>query len=240
MVVTVREVDRFLGDHGPVDIVTVDGASFNQLHIRHLDDDTVVLNYEDETGEAQAEEFELSEKLYQALEPNERNRTEIDDDLQDAVNAAGYTVVSTEQEEESDNDEDNDTTHREGLTATGITPSPETTDSATHGNEKKKELMGSPTYVTHLFNSEGRRALIEWAFRKIEEGDTDDYSKSAITEQTGIMRNTIINHIDILVEYGIIEEVGSDARPRYKAPEDETVITALMEMNAVLAEERTE
>jgi len=97
MTLTITEVERFLGEHGPVDIVMSEGGGFEELHIRHLDDDTVVLAYEDENGDTQTEEFELLKASYQGLRPKDTDRREFDDDLQDAVEAAWYAITSQQQ-----------------------------------------------------------------------------------------------------------------------------------------------
>lgn len=91
--ISVKNVERMLGEHGPVDAITVDDGDVKEVHVRHLDDATVVVLYEVD-GERQTVECELLKESYQGIRPKDSERREMHDDVADAVQAAGYTFTS--------------------------------------------------------------------------------------------------------------------------------------------------
>jgi len=92
----------------------------------------------------------------------------------------------------------------------------------------------SPSYVQILYASEARQLLTDF-FLKLDETD-QPLTKQDIIDQTGLQRKTVIEHIDVLVALGIVNENDEHRWTRYKPAIEKAPYQAVLEANYVLAE----
>lgn len=85
--------------------------------------------------------------------------------------------------------------------------------------------------MMYLIGTEARRNLVDWFCTSAESGV--EYNKSMISEETDISRQAIVEHIDTLVRFGIIEEKG-DTRTRYLKNDENRVCEEISELDSLL------
>jgi len=91
--------------------------------------------------------------------------------------------------------------------------------------------------LTDLYGGESRRILTDYFIRLgVESDEYELMSKSGIYEDTGVARKTIIDNIDVLVEYGILYEDTEFSYSRYKPDPDSDTFNGLVETNIALVE----
>lgn len=101
------------------------------------------------------------------------------------------------------------------------------------GPAQRQGRKASQSPLAALFASDSRQLLVEWACDVYARGDDDFYNKSEISEMTGLSRQSVFEHVDTLVDFGVLEQTGEN-RKRYR-PNDETAICAmLMDVNGIL------
>jgi len=91
--------------------------------------------------------------------------------------------------------------------------------------------------LTDLYGGESLGILTDYFIRLgVEEDDHELMSKNQIHKQTGVARKTIIDNIDILVEYGILYEDEQFSYSRYKPNPDTDPFKGIVEANVALVE----
>ncbi len=103
--------------------------------------------------------------------------------------------------------------------------------SAEHGPEtaavEQKELL----HLSFLMDTKSRVAIIDWL---LADADPERwYSKAALAREADVARNSIVRHIDILVEFGLVEVQG-EKNPRYRPYVESPTFQALFEANLIL------
>jgi len=91
--------------------------------------------------------------------------------------------------------------------------------------------------LTDLYGGESRRILTDYFIRLgVESVDHELMSKSGIYDDTGVARKTIIDNIDVLVEYGILYEDTEFSYSRYRPDPDSNTFKGVVEANVALVE----
>lgn len=60
-----------------------------------------------------------------------------------------------------------------------------------------------------------------------------EFNKTKLAEHTGVTRQTVASHIDVLLDVEIVEEVPNTSPPRYRVAET-AVVRELLEFNSAL------
>jgi hypothetical protein len=86
-------------------------------------------------------------------------------------------------------------------------------------------------HLSFLMDTKSRVKLIDWLL--VDADEERWYSKSALAREADVARNSVVRHVDILVEFGLLEVQG-EKNPRYRPRTDSHTFQALFEANCVL------
>lgn len=88
--------------------------------------------------------------------------------------------------------------------------------------------------LTELLSNDGSQVLLDFFLTSatVEEGP---YSKARLKRETGVARQTVFDNVDVLVEYGIVEDVGN-TQSRYQPAVDADIYQTLVEVNRTLTD----
>lgn len=114
-------------------------------------------------------------------------------------------------------------------------------DSRSSSKTRKSNSAASQNYQDHpsalhyLFKSEGRQILVDYFLDVATEWEEDDepLTKADIIDATGLDRRSIGKHIDVLIEFGLVETTDNeDSRwDRYYPNVDSDVLWAMHNLN---------
>jgi hypothetical protein len=94
-----------------------------------------------------------------------------------------------------------------------------------------------PLPLNYLFETPTRRKLIDWV---LDDADPDrKYYKSDVGEAIGIKRQTVADHIDVLVDFGLVEQHG-ERKPRYSPNADSPLLAGLRDLSELAYDEFTD
>jgi len=103
--------------------------------------------------------------------------------------------------------------------------------SAEQGPETAAVQQKNMLHLSFLMDTKSRVAIIDWL---LADADPERwYSKAGLAREADVARNSIVRHIDILVEFGIVEVQG-EKNPRYRPYVESPTFQALFEVNHVL------
>lgn len=102
------------------------------------------------------------------------------------------------------------------------------------GPEQMNSDDDRPLPVNELFASKSRRGLIDYFLT----GNVDERgeNQSQIAEDSGVSRNSVGRHINVLVEFGLVEEMGEGAIRKYAPNEDSEALHMIRALNNALYE----
>ncbi|MFC6764808.1 helix-turn-helix domain-containing protein [Natrinema soli] len=100
----------------------------------------------------------------------------------------------------------------------------------------KFEKQNSPTYIRTLYASKARQDLADFFLDLRWSEEYQPLSKQNIIDHTGLQRKTVIEHIDVLVDMGIVNEVKEGRWPKYEPAVDKETYQIVLEANQVLGE----
>lgn len=92
---------------------------------------------------------------------------------------------------------------------------PDIGDDPSRANETRQSYEESRSPITTLFEYPARQVLVEWAVDAYFHEDEQYYNKSQLHEKTGLSRQTIHEHIDVLADFGVLEKDNGGFRPNY-------------------------
>jgi hypothetical protein len=100
-----------------------------------------------------------------------------------------------------------------------------------HGPETAAVEQKDLLHLSFLMDTKSRVKIIDWLLVGADEERW--YSKAALAREADVARNSIVRHIDILVEFGLVEVQG-EKNPRYRPYVESPTFQALFEANHVL------
>lgn len=114
------------------------------------------------------------------------------------------------------------------------TPQPEPTrvESSGIGHSYYDDVGENPLAINALLGAEVRRRLVH--FFLVDADPDHAYNKSEIAEKTGMARSSVVDHIDQLVQFGVLRTKGEN-RLRYLVSQDATT-DQLKQLNELLVE----
>lgn len=95
---------------------------------------------------------------------------------------------------------------------------------------------GYPLWELFLYS--GRRKLSDFFLTQAE--DDESYSKNALSEKAGMNYKTVMDHIDALIEAGMVEEVEGNRGTEYKIDPESEIVEYCYLLNEYLAEQYKE
>lgn len=122
---------------------------------------------------------------------------------------------------------------REWLYGSGDAVGPKVPETNKAANETKQQILDNPTPLTSLLYKPSTVILLDWFTELAANDDHTLYNKTEISDNTGIGRPYVVEHIDRFVAMGLIEEVGEN-RKRYRVPEDDPLLSMFVDLNEIL------
>lgn len=95
----------------------------------------------------------------------------------------------------------------------------------------KQHRLENPSGWMTLVRYETTRFLID---ALLESPPGREFNKSELSRRTGLSRNSVKNHIKLLVELGVVDELDDSGWEEYKLNDDGRVTTELFELNSAL------
>lgn len=103
--------------------------------------------------------------------------------------------------------------------------------SAEQGPETAEVQQKNMLHLSFLMDTKSRVAIIDWL---LADADPERwYSKAGLAREANVARNSIVRHIDIPVEFGLVEVQG-EKNPRYRPYVESPTFQALFEVNHIL------
>lgn len=95
-----------------------------------------------------------------------------------------------------------------------------------------------PTPLRYLYESPARQQLVDFFLElaRTWDEDSDPLTKKDIVEVTGMQRKSVIEHIDTLIEMGIVKKNTEHRWDRYRPAVEEDPYNALINVNNILGE----
>lgn len=87
--------DRLIdeSDGSPIESIQPTGSRFERIDIKRRDDTVIVRAQEGGTDTVIEFEAELIEQLFRGVDVKGKRRRDVDDDIQDALQLVGYSIV---------------------------------------------------------------------------------------------------------------------------------------------------
>lgn len=95
-----------------------------------------------------------------------------------------------------------------------------------------------PTPLRYLYESPARQKLVDFFLElsRTWDEDSEPLTKKEIVEITDMQRKSIIEHIDVLVELGVVKVNDEHRWERYEPAVDEDPYNALINVNNILGD----
>jgi len=104
----------------------------------------------------------------------------------------------------------------------------------TMAQAKQSEAFADGTPIVELFGKPGRTKILAVL---VDEREWD-LSISEIAEQAGVARSTVYDHIDWLVDLGVVTEARETAQgTRYTLNQDSEIATTLYELDGLVLQQ---
>lgn len=95
----IESVESTMTSNGTAkELIRVSDSTFENISVERTSDDNVIVEarYVDEDDSVKTERFELLEEVYYGLDNKVKERRNVNEDIQDALIAAGYAVVNSD------------------------------------------------------------------------------------------------------------------------------------------------
>lgn len=104
---------------------------------------------------------------------------------------------------------------------------------------ERDQRRGGGIALTDLYGSESRQRLADfflWCGLEWDAAEDEPLTKSDVHEMSGVTRKSIVKHIDVLVDYGIVDVNIEHTYDRYKPAVKSPSFDALIQTNETLAQ----
>ncbi|MEZ3145181.1 winged helix-turn-helix domain-containing protein [Halobaculum sp. MBLA0143] len=107
---------------------------------------------------------------------------------------------------------------------------PETTQNRWEEEDMKRQRLSEPSGWLHLTSNDHAQLLVD----ALIDGYPDSFNKTELADFAGVSRDTVYDHIELLEELDVAEDVNRGKQTRYRFDPDSDVSDAILAVDAAV------